>query len=101
ARRARQQEQLGEQRRILRPVPGVEQRLELVEPLVRAVAALETRRLLELSGEREQRAVLIMWRAEVTPPAMRLGNQPFPQGHGQSRLAAPRRARQQHHLAVA
>src|ERR1700731_3573906 len=69
--------------------------------LKRGVVAREPGRPAELVDEREQRAVLVIGRAEIAQAEMRLGGQAFLKCPGDARLAAPRLACDQYDLAVA
>ena len=54
-----------------------------------------------LADDRIERAVSVLWRAEVAQPHVRLGSEAFKQRGGESRFADPSLAREQHHLAFA
>ena len=99
---AREPEQIGDQRHIIlaRRSPD-EQRLELAEPRFRRFAALESRRTRHLRDNRGEGAVLMMRRAEVPQPGVRLAGESLHQRGGEPRLADPRLARQQDHPALA
>src|SRR5258708_6881091 len=55
----------------------------------------------ERAEEREQRAVVVMGRAEIAQAKMRFGPGAPPQCRSEARLAVPRLAGDQHNLAVA
>src|SRR5271155_211558 len=74
--------------------------LELFQPGRGWVVAREPRCPAELVDEREQRAVLVIGRAEIPQAEMRLGVKPLRQCCGDARLAETGFAGDQHDLAV-
>ena len=67
----------------------------------RAVVVRESSGTLHLADDGVQRAVGVLWRAEIAQSRMRLRSNAFQHCSRQSRLADTRLARDQHHLAVA
>src|SRR3954471_25055277 len=61
----------------------------------------KARRALHLRDHRIERAVLMVRRAEIAQPEVRLGSNPRDQRLGETGLAHPWLSRDQHHLAVA
>ena len=99
---ARQRQQIGEECHILVGRRGAgQQGLELLQPGSGRVVAREPRCPAELVDEREQRAVLVIGRAEIAQAEMRLGVEALLQCRGDARLADAGLARDQHDLAVA
>ena len=100
--RVRQRQQLGQQLDFgIGPRIGRQQPTQLVELPVGAVLALEAGGAFELSDERVERAVLVIWRAEIAHAGMRFPGEPVVQRAEEARLADPCFAAQQHDLTLA
>ena len=98
----REGEQLGQRFHVSRRRGGRrQQRLQLLEPSRRRVVTREPGRALELGHERVQGTVLAVRRAGVVQEGVRLVAEMLLHRRQQPRLADPRLAREQHHLALA
>ena len=80
--------------------PG-EQRFELGQPRFRHVLAAEARGVLELGNERMERARLMVRRAEIAQPRVRLARRLLQHRLRQTRFADAGFADQHHHPALA
>ena len=78
-----------------------EQRFELVEPGLGPIVAAEAGRALQEADHGIERAVGVVRRAVVTERRVGLVREPLAQCAHDPRLADPRLAREQHHLALA
>ena len=98
----RQRQQLGQQRDfVIAARTGREQLPQLAELLLDRVVAREPGGAFELDDERVERAVLMVRRAEIAQPRVRLALDALRQRRGQARLADARLARDQHHPPLA
>ena len=97
-----QREKLGDKRHIFRRRRGRrQQRFELVELRFDGIFALEAGGAFELGDKGMERAVLMMGRREIAQPGVFLAFNPVAQGGGETRLADPGLATDQHHLPFA
>ena len=94
---AGKRQRLGDQREVARLGPVGEQSLQLVELCCIRVIASEPRGALQLADKGVERAILIVRRAEIANPGVRLGLDMLRQCRGQPRLADARLAGDQHH----
>jgi len=96
--RVRQRQQFGQEFvLIIAARRGGEQVPQLAEFLLGRVAACETGGAFELDDKWVECAVLMMGRAEIAQPYMRLILDRLRQRRGKARLADPRLARDRHH----
>ena len=75
-----------------------EHRIELVELCLRLVVMHQSGRAFHLTDDRIQRAVGVLWRAEVPKACVRLGSEAFQQRRCEPRLADACFAGEQYHL---
>jgi hypothetical protein len=97
---AGKRQHLGDQRKVARFRPVAEQCLQLVKLCCVRVVASKPCGALQLADKGVERAILIVRRAKIAQPAVRLGLDMLRQCRGQARLADPRLARDQHHPPV-
>src|SRR5262249_24559206 len=77
-----------------------DQRVELIEPRFDRISAREAGGVFELNDERVERAVLMVGRAGIAQPRMRLTCEPVVQDAHETRLADTSLAAQQYHTAL-
>ena len=97
-----QRQQLGQQLDLIIPAgAGCEQSPQLAEFLLSPLVAREAGGAFDLGDERVKRAVMMVRRAEITQPGVRLARDCLRQCHGEARLADPGLPRKQHHAPFA
>jgi hypothetical protein len=98
----RQRQQVGDQRDLVAVACARrDQGHELVEPLLGRVVLRKAGGAFELCDKGIQRAVLMVRRAEIAQPGVRLAFEALAQRRGQPRLADARLARQKYDLPLA